>query len=261
MNKTKIILVDDKAVYRNAMKTLLNKIGGSEVIGEASSGQEFLYMIERHTPDLVFMDIEMPNLNGIDTTKIALQRKPDLTIIGLSMYNEDSYIDQLLKAGARGYLLKLSDNHNLLQAIIKNPRAEIFFSKEIDMERKTDARNAKKIMIADDFEHTRSIVEFTLTNAGYEVIQAVDGNDAYEKLKKNKVDLIISDYNMPGMNGLELSQKVKQLPEYQSTPILLLTTEVDPQKRTIAKTLGLTGWIQKPFKVDSFLETIAKLLK
>ena len=260
MEKTKIILVDDKAVYRNAMKALLNKLEEAEVIAEASSGQEFLNIINEYQPDLIFMDIEMPGLTGIDTTKIALERRPELVIIGLSMYNEESYIDQLMKSGARGYLLKLSDNFKVLQQIIKNPKAQIFFSKEIEIQKKPLLKEPKKILIADDFKHTRSIVDFTLTNAGYEVIQAVDGEEAYEKLTQRKVDLIISDYNMPGMNGLELVQKIKLLPEYRTTPILLLTTDVDPKKMLIAKTLGLTGWIQKPFKINVFLETISKLI-
>jgi len=143
MNKKRIILVDDKPVYRNAVKMLLNKIGDVEIVAEASNGIEFLNLIETCEADIVFMDIEMPEMNGIEATRKALEKKPDLVIIGLSMYEHEKYIDELLAAGAKGYLLKLSDNTSVFKTIFNFPNAEIFFSNEIEIKRSKE--KTKKI--------------------------------------------------------------------------------------------------------------------
>ena len=127
----KIVLVDDKSSYRSTTKLLLRKIGGCRVTAEFSSGIEFLENIDTIDADIVFMDIEMPGINGIEATRRALKVCPDLTIIGLSLYDEPAYIEKLIDAGARGYLLKLGDNLSLIETIIKFPNAEIFYSKEI----------------------------------------------------------------------------------------------------------------------------------
>ena len=172
MSKIKVILVDDKLVYRNAIKTLLQKLGDVDIIAEASNGKEFLSLLDTCDPDLVFIDIEMPEMNGIEATKEALKINPALVIIGLSMYDNKKYVSDLIEAGARGYLLKLSDNASIFSQILKNPRAEVFFSKEISPE-KNQAENTKKtVLIADDFENTRFVIEFTLKQAGYDVIKA-----------------------------------------------------------------------------------------
>ena len=261
MDGIKIILVDDKVVYRNAIKTLLQKLGDVEIIAEASNGAEFLRLLETNKPDLVFMDIEMPEMNGIEATKAALKINPDLVIIGLSMYDNQKYVNDLIDAGARGYLLKLSDNAQIFRQIIKNPKAEIFFSKEISPEKQLDDEQKKTILIADDFENTRFVIEFTLKQAGYEVLKAVDGQDALKYFDGRKIDLLVTDLNMPRKDGLELAEAVKKMDAYKSMPILLLTTEINEEKKQKSKAIGITGWIQKPFVIDKFLMFINKALK
>ena len=261
MEKVKIILVDDKVVYRNAIKTLLQKLGDIEIVAEASNGLEFLDLLNVHHPDLVFMDIEMPEMNGIEATKEALKRDPNLVIIGLSMYENQKYVDDLINVGARGYLLKLSDNAQIFRQIIKSPKAEIFFSKEIAPNKQIDENQKKTILIADDFENTRFVIEFTLKQAGYDVLKAVDGQDALRYFDGRKIDLLVTDLNMPRMDGLELALEVKKMQQYQAIPILLLTTEVSEEKKQKAKDAGVTGWIQKPFVIDKFLSFIKKALK
>lgn len=260
-NKLKIILVDDKIVYRNAIKTLIQKLDDVDIIAEATNGLEFLKLLEINSPDLVFMDIEMPEMNGIEATREALKKKPDLVIIGLSMYDNQKYVNDLIDAGARGYLLKLSDNATIFRQILKNPRAEIFFSKEISPDKQIEENQTKTILIADDFENTRFVIEFTLKQAGYEVIKAIDGQDAVKYFDGRKIDLLVTDLNMPRMNGLELAEAVKRIDEYKSIPILLLTTEINEEKKQRSKEIGVTGWIQKPFVIDKFLTFIKKALK
>lgn len=261
MKKIKIILVDDKPAYRKATKLLLNKIGNADVIAEASSGQEFLDIIEEKKADLVFMDIEMPGMNGIEATKLALEKQPDLIVIGLSLYDDKNYISELIDVGARGYLLKLSDNYAIIETILKYPRAEIFFSKEIDPNKAQKQHKNKDVIIIDDFANTRFIVEFTLKKDGYNVEQAENGAEALGKLDGRHFDLIITDLNMPGMDGITLSQKIRKIEEYKHTPILLLTTAHDQAMKNRAKAAGITGWIHKPFETGKFLTYVRKIVK
>jgi len=108
----KILLVDDHTLFRNGLKMLLDTLPGYEVTGEASNGRDFLDLITKNDYDIVFLDIEMPEINGIDAARKAIEHKPELKIITLSMYGDEEYYDQMVDAGAKGFLLK---NTNLLE--------------------------------------------------------------------------------------------------------------------------------------------------
>jgi DNA-binding NarL/FixJ family response regulator len=141
----KIILVDDKIVYRNAIKALLLKIGNVEIVAEASNGNEFLEIIKNKEVDITFMDVEMPDMNGIDATTKAIEINKDLVIIGLSMYDNPNYIRDLISAGARGYLLKLSDNIKIFKEIINDPVQKLFFSSEIEKRKDPEIEKKKQL--------------------------------------------------------------------------------------------------------------------
>lgn len=115
----RIILVDDHSLFRNGLRGLLERNEGFRVVGEASSGEEFLSLLEQESfaADIVFMDFSMPGLDGAQTTERALARRPDLRIIALSMFGEESYYSRMVEAGARGFLLKDSDIGDVLEAI------------------------------------------------------------------------------------------------------------------------------------------------
>ena len=115
----RIILVDDHSLFRNGLRGLLERNDGFRVVGEASSGEEFLSLLEQEffAADIVFMDFSMPGLDGAQTTERALARRPDLRIITLSMFGEESYYSRMVEAGARGFLLKDSDIGDVLEAI------------------------------------------------------------------------------------------------------------------------------------------------
>ena len=113
----KIILVDDHTLFRNGLRGLLEHCTDCRVVGEAASGEEFLAMLDGTDADVVFMDFAMPGLNGAPTTERALARRPDLRIIALSMFGEESYYSRMVEAGARGFLLKDSDVDDVIQAI------------------------------------------------------------------------------------------------------------------------------------------------
>ncbi|MDH5408528.1 MAG: response regulator [Gammaproteobacteria bacterium] len=116
------------------------------------------------------------------------------------------------------------------------------------------------ILAVDDSASMRQMVTFTLKGAGYEVVEASDGQEALEKAKGQQFNLVISDVNMPVMDGITLIKELRALEEYKFTPMLMLTTESGDDKKTQGKTAGATGWIVKPFNPDQLLATIKKVL-
>ena len=118
----------------------------------------------------------------------------------------------------------------------------------------------RRIMIVDDSVSMRQMVGFTLRQGGYEVIEAQHGQDALSKLQSATVDLIITDLNMPVMDGITLIQNVRKQPSMKSKPILMLTTEGLASKKEQGKAAGATGWLVKPFDPEKLLQTIAKVL-
>ncbi|MFA5904244.1 MAG: response regulator [Desulfobacula sp.] len=119
----------------------------------------------------------------------------------------------------------------------------------------------KLILTADDSASMRQMVTFTLKGAGYEVLEAVDGKDGLEKSKKTDVDMVITDLNMPNMDGIQMIREIRALPKYKFIPIILLTTESQDEKKMQGKAAGATGWIVKPFKPEQLLAVIKKVLK
>jgi two-component system chemotaxis response regulator CheY len=116
------------------------------------------------------------------------------------------------------------------------------------------------ILAVDDSASMRQMVSFTLKGAGYEVIEADDGVNALSAVKGKKVDLVVTDVNMPNMDGISLIKALRGQPDYKFTPILMLTTEAGDGKKAEGKAAGATGWIVKPFNPDQLLATIKKVL-
>lgn len=119
---------------------------------------------------------------------------------------------------------------------------------------------SKVIMTVDDSTSVRQMVGFALKSAGYDVLEACDGKDALAKLGGAKVDMIITDLNMPNMNGIELIRSVRATAAHKFVPIVLLTTESQAEKKQEGKAAGATGWIIKPFKPEQLTAVVKKLL-
>lgn len=116
-----------------------------------------------------------------------------------------------------------------------------------------------KVLAVDDSASMRQMVAFTLKGAGYEVDEAEDGQQALNKAKSGKYDIIISDVNMPVMDGITFIREVRGLSNYKFIPILMLTTESTTDKKQEGKAAGATGWIVKPFNPEQLLATIKKV--
>ena len=118
----------------------------------------------------------------------------------------------------------------------------------------------KTILAVDDSATMREIVAFVLESAGYRVIEAEDGAQGLDRANANSCDLVITDQNMPNMDGLTLVRSLREMRDYKSVPILLLTTESSDNMKAQGKAAGATGWLVKPFNPERLLATIAKVL-
>jgi two-component system, chemotaxis family, chemotaxis protein CheY len=119
----------------------------------------------------------------------------------------------------------------------------------------------KKIVVVEDFNTSRQIIKRTLEKLGYEVLEASDGREALKFFDGSKVDLLVSDYNMPNMDGAQLIEYVRSKEEYKYIPILMLSTETNIVKQNRAKEAKITAWIRKPFEIDEFTRIVEKALK
>ena len=118
----------------------------------------------------------------------------------------------------------------------------------------------KTVMIVDDSASLRMVVGIALRDAGYETLEACDGVDALSKLTGQKVHLVISDVNMPKMDGISLVKEIKKKPAYKFTPIIMLTTEGQEEKKQQGQAAGAKAWITKPFRPEQMLNAVAKLI-
>ncbi len=118
----------------------------------------------------------------------------------------------------------------------------------------------KTIMIVDDAASLRQVVAIALKGAGYATIEACDGKDALSKMTGQKIHLIISDVNMPNMDGITFVKNVKQLPNYKFTPIIMLTTENQDEKKKEGQAAGAKAWVVKPFRPEQMLDAVSKLI-
>jgi two-component system chemotaxis response regulator CheY len=117
------------------------------------------------------------------------------------------------------------------------------------------------ILAVDDSASMRKMLAFTLTGAGFQVVEAVDGQDALDQAQAHAIDLVITDQNMPRLDGLGLTRKLREQAKYKNLPILILTTESSDQMKLAGKAAGATGWLVKPFDPARLLEVIQKVLR
>ena len=119
----------------------------------------------------------------------------------------------------------------------------------------------QSILAVDDSPSMRKMVSFTLSGAGYKVVEAVDGVDALEKAESQQIDLVLADQNMPRLDGIGLTKKLRDHPKFKNTPILILTTESSDQMKQAGRAAGATGWLVKPFDPNRLIEVIQKVIR
>jgi two-component system, chemotaxis family, chemotaxis protein CheY len=119
---------------------------------------------------------------------------------------------------------------------------------------------AKRVLIVDDSASVRTVARIALSEAGYEIAEATNGEEALQRLADQRVHLIVSDVNMPVMDGIALLKRVKASPNYKFTPVIMLTTEAAQEKKEEGRSAGAKAWITKPFQPRSLVEAVSKLI-
>lgn len=119
----------------------------------------------------------------------------------------------------------------------------------------------QSILAVDDSPSMRKMVSFTLTGASYHVVEAVDGQDALEKAETHDIHLVLADQNMPRLDGIGLTRKLREHPKFKTIPILILTTESSDQMKQAGRSAGATGWLVKPFDPNRLIEVIQKVIR
>jgi DNA-binding NarL/FixJ family response regulator len=130
-SKISIILVDDHKLFRNGVKFILSELDDVEVIADVSNGKEFVTLLDQYKPDIVLMDINMPEMNGIEASKKAMEKYPDIKILVLSMFGEEEYYNTMIEIGVKGFILKDVENTELVDAIRKIHAGGNYFSSEL----------------------------------------------------------------------------------------------------------------------------------
>ena len=117
------------------------------------------------------------------------------------------------------------------------------------------------ILAVDDSTSMRQMVAFTLKRAGFDVVEAVDGEDAFDHARRRTFDLVLTDQNMPRLDGIGLTKKLREHPNFRNTPILILTTESSAEMKQAGRNAGATGWLVKPFEPSKLVEVIRKVVR
>jgi len=128
--KFKVIVVDDHELFRQGVIMTISKLDFVDVIGEASNGKELLQLLTQHIPDAILLDIKMPEMDGIETTKAVLSKYPDIKIVALSMFGDEIYLENMITAGAQGFILKNTNATDLKRAIETIAKGQQYFSEE-----------------------------------------------------------------------------------------------------------------------------------
>lgn len=204
MNSTKILIADDHTLIRAGIRQLLQNINGIEVVAEASNGREALQLIQEHSPDVVLLDIAMSELNGLEVTERVSKDFPTVFVIILSMYANEEYVLQALKAGALGYLLKDSAPNELEIAINAVMRGETYLSPSISRTLINDYLRRIDGNATEDKQHEN--VYEKLTSRQREILQLIaEGNSTKEIASKLNVSIkTVETHRMKIMERLEI---------------------------------------------------------
>ncbi len=159
MEKTKIAIIDDHELFREGIKLVLNQIEGFEVIFDTDNGYNFLDFLDKQKPDIVLMDIQMPQINGIETAKVGIKKHNDLKIIALTMFSDLNNFNLMINAGAKGFILKSADKIELNNAINSVISGVTFFSRQI----------LQKMA----FQNNKQLLLNQLTNREFEILQKI----------------------------------------------------------------------------------------
>jgi response regulator RpfG family c-di-GMP phosphodiesterase len=247
MEPTKILIVDDSAVVRKSLIKLLGEMGAQ--VTAAEDGEQGMEAALTKQFDLIITDVEMPKMGGY-TLCLKLKNNPStrgIPIIILSTQDSEEAIERGFQAGATAYLSK-SEAMSQLKKII---------GEVLD---KSSFKHERTILVVDDSKTIRFLVEKGLSEAGFHVLTATNGKEALDMIKIKEPDLILSDINMPEMNGIDFCKNVQDNPDWASVPFVVMSSH---SERSLVRGMieqGATTYIVKPFNLEQLVVTIENLL-
>jgi len=190
---TKIAIADDSVKFRNGLKELLLEIGNVDIIIEADDGEKLIQELKLKKPDLIFMDIEMPNMNGFEATKKIVAQYPNIKIYGMSGYEKDKFIQKLIDSGAHGYLTKNSDNFEVIKQILIQKDIDSFVYSDNISENTPLLKSDKTVIVVDKFENKLLSLRHYLRKCGYSVLKANNSAEAIKYFETHKINAAIVD--------------------------------------------------------------------
>lgn len=243
----KILIVEDSPSIRKILYLQLKEI--STDISLANDGLVGLKLAQSQEFDLILSDIDMPNMSGLEMLRELKKNKATrgIPVILLSFMDDDSDVEQGFEAGAAAYVKKSSTDTTLKKTVYE----------VLD---KTAVKKQSQILIVDDSITILRMVEAALAKTGFQVLIARNGEEALEILKSNQPDIIISDLDMPKMNGMELCKRLRKDPELSKIPILIMSAN---SERSVMRSVieeGASSYIVKPFNMEQLIITTEKLL-
>ena len=248
----KIICVDDVQCSLVALK---RKLMGQYEVYSAESDIVLFKILEKITPDLILLDINMPGVDGYETIQKLKDDESyaDIPVVFLTASNDNDSVVKGLKLGAVDYIIKPFETTSLIECIEKHVEAS-------RAERDKEENGKPRILAIDDVVSILKTIKAALHNK-YKVHTISRPESVLDFLKLRKPDLILLDYLMPIYNGFELITMIRELPGYEDTPIIMLTSEGTPQQVKHAVSLGACDFIVKPFKESELHEKVAKHIK
>ncbi len=251
--RTKVIIVDDSKIFRDALRALLEDTGKAEVIDEAINGADLIRKASKNKPDLVFMDIEMPYMNGFEATAVLIETNPGIKVIGMSAYEKDEYVKKLIDAGASGYLIKHGDNYEIILNILENNFANFIFSPEINFHQPLIVSN-KKVIVIDNDTDVFLEVKYLFRKAGFKVIKQKNIDGISGVFVKNKITAVIINDDYMMRNSI-IKSTLLSLQRYYQIFIFIFTRNPEKTKYNTENFI----YIPIDFNSDDFLNDILTL--
>ena len=249
----RIVVAEDSRLQRRAWAGALRDEGW-EVI-EAEDGRQGLEIVRDERPDLLLTDVEMPHMTGYELCA-AVKSDPDVSHIPVVILTTLGGFEQIrrgFESGASDYLTKPKEGEREAFLDLLVDRVRSILSGE-GIIRRGD------VLVVDDSNLTRSLVKSAVEKAGFHTATAASGEEALERLENARFDLMITDVEMPGMNGMELSHRVRNDPRTEDLPILVLTASRDRTHRELGKGIGVDGFLTKPFSHEKLVVALENAL-
>jgi len=256
MDNIKILVIEDNAMNMKLVRSLL-RLKNFEVI-EADDGEKGIKLAEEHLPNLILMDIQLPGIDGLTATSI-IKKNPNLKhipIIALTSHAMRGDDTKAREAGCEGYITKPIDTRHFIDNIMRylrmNENSNNTSIDQIELtnnsidEKKSDSQSRYTILIVDDELRNIKLMTAILSVEPYEILQALNGEQALAMIDKNKIDLILLDVMMPGISGFEVTQLVKTNPATKHIPIILVTALDGRENKQKAMEVGADEFLTKP---------------